>query len=448
MNFSNIRKNIKLSITELWIPVLFIVIMFSACKHNVYIDPDKPPIISSHCDSDTVYFQNTILPLLVSNCATSGCHDKKTHKEGVILTDYASIINSNIINLSNPENSKIYRKLQKNNDDRMPPPPADPFTPEQKSLVLKWIEQGALNNECIENADTCDTVNVTFNKSVVPVFEANCYGCHTQPNPAYNIDLKNPDDLARIVEDGSLVGSVKHEAGYFPMPKGYDMSDCDIAKIVIWANDTTFSGGGGDGGGNGNSCDPDTVYFQNSVLPLLVSNCATSGCHNQSSHVEGVVLTDYASIISTGNVKPGNPAGSKLYKVLNGGDKRDDDIMPPPPAPPFTGDQKKIIYDWILQGALNNSCDEGCDTTNVTFSGTIWPLMQTWCTGCHRGTYAGGGIHIENYDDLVVIANNGKLMGSITHDPDYSPMPKNADKLPECQIASVRKWIEDGTPDN
>ena len=30
----------------------------------------------------------------------------------------------------------------------------------------------------------------------------------------------------------------------------------------------------------GSSCSPDTVYFANTILPLLSSNCAMSGCHN------------------------------------------------------------------------------------------------------------------------------------------------------------------------
>jgi hypothetical protein len=388
--------------------------------------------------------------LLVSNCAISGCHDKVSHKEGVILTDYASVINSDIINVSNPSDSKLYKVLRKSGEDRMPPPPNVALSTEKQDIILKWIEQGAINNQCNEGYDNCDTTNVTFNGSVVPVFEKHCYGCHSQPTPAYNIDLKNWDDLAKIVNDGSLVGSVKYEAGYYAMPKGYDMTDCEVAQIVIWANDTTFSGGGGGGGGgNPDPCDPDTVYFKNTVLPLLISNCATGGCHDQTSHQEGVILTDYASIIQTAEVNPGNPNGSKLYKVLFGGDKtREDDIMPLPPAAPFNTEQKQIIYDWILQGALNNSCDGGCDTTNVTFAGTIWPLMQTWCTGCHTGNNAGGNIHIENYSDVVAIANNGSLMGTINHETGYIAMPKNSDKLSDCLIAEIRIWIEDGTPDN
>ena len=426
----------------------FVIIWISSCKHDSYISADQPPTISTHCDSDTVYFQNEILPLLVSNCATSGCHNNQSHKHGIVLVDYATVMNTGEINISNPSSSKIYEAMTGSGDEKMPPSPATSLTIEQTNKVLKWIEQGALNNQCVENNTQCDTTSVTFDADVKPVFVKYCLGCHSLPTPAYNIDLNNWDDIAIIVNSGSLVGSVNHSAGYYPMPKGSTMTDCEIATVVKWANDTTLTNPGGGGGGNPDPCDPDTTYFQNTVLPLIVSNCATAGCHDQITHKKGVILTDYASIINTAKVKPGNPSGSKLYKVLFGGDMRDDDIMPPPPASPFNSDQKKIIYDWILQGALNNRCDGGCDTTIVTFSGTVWPLMQTWCMGCHSGSNAGGGIPIENYNNLVTIANNGKLMGTITHSAGYSPMPKSSDKLSDCQIAEIRIWIEDGTPNN
>ncbi|MBK6635098.1 MAG: hypothetical protein IPG38_13010 [Chitinophagaceae bacterium] len=92
--------------------------------------------------------------------------------------------------------------------------------------------------------------------------------------------------------------------------------------------------------GGTQTCSTDTVYFQNKVLPLLNSGCAMSGCHDAITHKEGVNLTTYAKILSTGGVQPGNPAGSELYKVLNetGGDR-----MPPPPAAAFTQAQKTLF---------------------------------------------------------------------------------------------------------
>ncbi len=423
-----------------------LLVLTDGCKHEPDIFFNNNPSISPECNGDTVYFQNDILPLLVSTCATSGCHDAQTGREGVVLTDYNSVMKTAGINVNNPAESKIYKAIMENGDDRMPPSPATPWSQDQIQMLYTWIEQGALNNRCAGDS-ICDTTNVTFNKDVLPVFETYCLGCHNANNPSGGIDLQNFDNLAVIIDNGSLSGSINFEPGYSPMPKGGNqLGFCERRKIAIWAADTTLTPP--PGGGTGHPCDPDTTYFENDVLPLLLGNCATTGCHNQTSHQEGVILTDYTSVMNTGGVKPGNPNGSKLYKVLFGGDMRDDDIMPPPPAPPFTTEQKNIIKNWILQGALNNRCDEDCDTTNVTFSGSVWPIISTRCTGCHTGSGAGGGVHLANYSDVVAAANNGSLMGSIRHEAGYSPMPKNSGKLPDCKINTIQIWINNGMPND
>ena len=64
------------------------------------------------------------------------------------------------------------------------------------------------------------------------------------------------------------------------------------------------------------SCSPDTVYFKQTILPLVTSNCAMSGCHDAISHKEGVILTDYTNIMR--EVKVSSPTSSDLYKCLNG----------------------------------------------------------------------------------------------------------------------------------
>ena len=106
--------------------------------------------------------------------------------------------------------------------------------------------------------------------------------------------------------------------------------------------------GNGNGGGNNpgdtteiHTCDPDTVYFRNDVLPLLLSNCTTSGCHDQETAQKGVVLIDYASVISTGDIKPGNPDGSEIFEKITETDP--DKRMPPPPNTALTPDQINII---------------------------------------------------------------------------------------------------------
>lgn len=195
------------------------------------------------------------------------------------------------------------------------------------------------------------------------------------------------------------------------------------------------------------TCDPDTVYFHNEILPLLNSGCAVSGCHNASSAQDGVVLTDYNNIIRTGKVKPGNPGDSKLYKVLIDNDP--DDRMPPPPRSPFSADQITKVRRWIEQGAKNNRCESNnCDTLNVSFAVHIQPLIQNNCTGCHSGIQPQGGVRLDSYATIAAAAASGRLLGSVMHSPGYAAMPQGAPKLDNCKITQIKKWIDNGTPNN
>jgi hypothetical protein len=53
-----------------------------------------------------------------------------------------------------------------------------------------------------------------------------------------------------------------------------------------------------------------------------------------------------------------------------------------------------------------------------------------------------------NYTADKAIALNGKLYGSITHASGYSPMPQGLSKFTDCQIVTVKKWIDEGTQNN
>lgn len=192
------------------------------------------------------------------------------------------------------------------------------------------------------------------------------------------------------------------------------------------------------------SCDPDTVYFENEILPIFIGSCAVTGCHNQTSRVEDLDLTNYSNIMK--GISPGNPSSSKYYKVITLAET--DDLMP---QDPITGvgfrlpnDQVKLIENWINQGALNNFC-EGCDTTNVSFSGRIAPLLSTNCAtsiGCHSSGSANGSL--TNYSEVRIFINNGLLVKRVITDRD---MPVAA-PLPDCEIEALIKWIDNGANDD
>lgn len=193
-----------------------------------------------------------------------------------------------------------------------------------------------------------------------------------------------------------------------------------------------------------NNCSPDTVYFTNEVLPIIASNCAMSGCHDATTRADGVVLTNYSQIMEY--VRAGNANRSELYEVMI--DTDPNDRMPPPPMSPLSSAQLAKVQKWINQGAKNNSCVGSCDTTTFTYNAVIKPMMETKCVGCHKPGNLGGNIDLSTYAPTKVVALNGKLLGSISHQPGYSPMPKNGAKLQDCEITQVRKWITAGALNN
>lgn len=195
-----------------------------------------------------------------------------------------------------------------------------------------------------------------------------------------------------------------------------------------------------------NDCDPDTVYFLNDILPLILSTCAKSGCHDISSQQGGVILTDYQNIINTGDVDAFNPGNSKLYEVITETDP--DDFMPPSPNTPLSSQQINLIYTWIMQGALNNYCNSSnCDSINVTFSGTIMPMITTYCMGCHSGTNPSGGISLTNHSQVSANAQPG-IWSTINHYNPWIPMPYNGPKLSQCKINQFKRWLDIGKPNN
>jgi hypothetical protein len=98
---------------------------------------------------------------------------------------------------------------------------------------------------------------------------------------------------------------------------------------------------------------------------------------------------------------------------------------------------------------LYPSIDSSCDTTNVTFSVTISGIMNDYCWSCHSNSTAanfGNNIRLENYSDVK--SQSQKVLGAISHESGFSPMPKGSAKLNDCLITQFGIWVDHGTPDN
>lgn len=213
---------------------LLVATLYS-CKHERLYSPPgggstNPPTGGTQpCSADTVYFVNQVLPLINSSCAMSGCHDAASHRDGVVLTSYSTIMNE--VSPGNPGSSDLYKVIIKTNNDRMPPPPAAPFTQAQKDIVYKWIMQGAKNNAC----NGCDTTVFTYSAAVAPMMNTYCKGCHNPASLGGNIDLSTYTGVRTVALNGKLYGSISHSAGYSAMPKNSSkLSDCQIKQVQKW----------------------------------------------------------------------------------------------------------------------------------------------------------------------------------------------------------------------
>lgn len=110
-------------------------------------------------------------------------------------------------------------------------------------------------------------------------------------------------------------------------------------------------------------------------------------------------------------------------------------------APGISGcyyDKEQLLYP-----GLGN-----CDTAAVKYSTTITRILNASCNSCHGGNFSPAGVKLGTYADTRVQALNGRLYGSISHSSGYEPMPLYAPMLSECNIQAIKKWIDDGAPNN
>lgn len=100
----------------------------------------------------------------------------------------------------------------------------------------------------------------------------------------------------------------------------------------------------------------------------------------------------------------------------------------------------------LLYGGKNVPCTDTSST--ASYAQKVVPILQQYCYSCHTGGFPSGGIAMGTYATDKAIGQNGKLYGSISYAPGYSPMPKGMAKMTSCQIATIKKWIDTGMPNN
>ena len=134
-------------LTFILIAVLLLIV---SCEHEP-VEPEKTQTEvkeSNLCDSNKVYFQNDILPILIASCAFSGCHDAGTAASGVVLSSYEKIINSDVVRAGKPDNSELFERIIETDLIRRMPLGGSRLPQEQIDQIEQWILDGALNSSC------------------------------------------------------------------------------------------------------------------------------------------------------------------------------------------------------------------------------------------------------------------------------------------------------------
>jgi hypothetical protein len=104
---------------------------------------------------------------------------------------------------------------------------------------------------------------------------------------------------------------------------------------------------------------------------------------------------------------------------------------------------------WENEETLYPITDKECDTTQITFTADIAPMLATYCYSCHSNLNApsfGSNIKLEDYDD--VSSFSATILSSIRHEQGFQPMPKGGTQLNECYILSFEAWTNNGKPVN
>lgn len=85
-----------------------------------------------------------------------------------------------------------------------------------------------------------------------------------------------------------------------------------------------------------------------------------------------------------------------------------------------------------------------CDTTNVTFSGTIFPLVQSRCAipSCH--VTGGQSPNLSQAAQVLTIASNGDLRTQAVVNRTMPP----TGALPACDRTKIQIWLDAGAPEN
>jgi cytochrome c553/mono/diheme cytochrome c family protein len=213
--------------------------------------------------------------------------------------------------------------------------------------------------------------------------------------------------------------------------------------------------------------------FVKDVAPILVSKCGT--CH--VNRMQGSVsMATYAALMKGPPegviIFPGKADGSRIIEVIESGDMPRGGLR-------MTATEKAVLKKWIDEGAKS---DAPADTTpltqlasnvqpaapprvdvtpptgseTVSFAKDIAPVLAANCMGCHGAMQPRANLSLATFERLLRGGDGGPpvqpgkpaeslLIGKLKGTAGGARMPQGRPPLPAATIATVEKWIAEGS---
>ena len=89
-----------------------------------------------------------------------------------------------------------------------------------------------------------------------------------------------------------------------------------------------------------------------------------------------------------------------------------------------------------------------CDTTAVSFSTDIEPIMAEYCVSCHNTASPFGGLDLSIYSGVKSAADNGDLADRITRSSSDALKMPPGENLGDCNINTIIAWVDQGALEN
>ncbi len=94
----------------------------------------------------------------------------------------------------------------------------------------------------------------------------------------------------------------------------------------------------------------------------------------------------------------------------------------------------------------------------VTFDEHIKPIMREHCTSCHNANDKKSGLALDNFASTMAGGSGGESLvagdlessrlWALSSHSEQPKMPPNQDKIPDAKLALIKRWIQQGMPEN